>query len=67
MADQELKDRNGRKFATIRTLSDGTMEIRNYPGCQVKGKYNPKTNETRNYPAGQLVGKGNLLATLVNP
>lgn len=65
MADQDLKDRNGRKFAVIRTLSNGTMDIFQYPQMSKKGSYNPKTNETREYPSMRLVGKGNLLAMLV--
>lgn len=63
MADQVLRDRLNRIIGTIKTLSDGRLEIRD-PLNRPKGTYNPKTNETRDH-LNRVVGKGNLLTTLL--
>lgn len=63
MADQDLRDKSGRLLGKVKTLSDGTLELRNQSG-NLMGKYNPKHNETRDN-MGSLVGKGNLLMTLL--
>jgi hypothetical protein len=63
MADQEIRDPNGKLLATIKTLSNGKQEIRD-PNGFLKGAYDPKQNETRD-PNGRLVAKGNVLTTLM--
>ena len=63
MADQQIKDRNGRLLGTIKTLPNGRQEIRDRAGM-LKGSYEPRTDETRNR-AGIRVGKGNQLTTLL--
>ena len=62
MADQELRDRNGRLIGKIR-LSGSRYEGRDTSN-RLKGTYDPKSNETRD-PNGRLVGKGDLLSSLV--
>ena len=64
MADQELRDRNNKLLAKIKTLSSGKLEIRD-PQKKLKGTFDPKTNETRLYPSNKLVAKGNVLSTLL--
>ena len=63
MPDQQLRDSGGRLLGTIKTRSDGKLEIRD-PGGSLKGTYDPRSNETRN-AGGSLFGKGNLLAVLL--
>ena len=63
MSDQELRDKNNRLLARIKTLSNGKMEIRD-PSNRLKGTFDPKTNETRD-PNNRLVAKGNMLTTLL--
>ncbi len=63
MADQELRDKNNRLLARIKTLSNGKQEIRD-PNNRLKGVYDPKTNETRD-PNNKLVAKGNVLSSLL--
>lgn len=63
MADQQLRDKLNRLIGTIKTRSDGKLEIRDNLG-RLKGTYDPKRNETRDN-LGRLVGKGNLLTSLL--
>ena len=63
MADQELRDKNHKLLARIKTLSSGRLEIRD-PNNKLKGTYDPKTNETRDFNH-KLVAKGNMLTTLL--
>ena len=63
MADQELRDGNGKLIGRIKTLSNGKLEIRN-PTGRFCGSYDPKSNETRDH-TGRLFGKGNLLDALL--
>ena len=63
MADQELRDKNNKLLAKIKTLSNGKLELRDQHN-KIKGTYNPKSNETRD-TNNHLVGKGNLLTTLL--
>ena len=63
MADQEIKDGSSRLLGTIKTLSNGKMEIRDATS-RFKGTYDPTTNETRD-ASSRLVGTGNLLALLL--
>ncbi len=63
MSEQVLKDRNNHILGTIKTLSNGKLEIRDAKN-HVKGYYDPKRNETHD-DRNHLVGKGNLLATLL--
>ena len=63
MADQELRDKNNKLLAKIKTLSTGKLEIRD-PNNKLKGTYDPKSNETRD-PNNKLVAKGNMLTTLL--
>lgn len=63
MADQEIRDRNNKLLARIKTLSNGKQEIRD-PNNKLKGTYDPKQNETRD-PNNRLVAKGNVLTTLM--
>ncbi len=63
MADQELRDGDGRLIGRIKTLNGGKQEIRNDRGTLL-GTYDPKVNETRN-DRGQSIGKGNLLTMLL--
>ena len=63
MADQELRDKNNKLLARIKTLSNGKLEIRDHNN-KLKGTYDPKSNETRD-PNNKLVAKGNMLTTLL--
>lgn len=63
MADQVLRDNNGRKIGTISTASNGDQTIRDANGHK-KGAYYPGTNKTRD-ANGHIVGAGNLLTTLL--
>ena len=63
MADQEIRDKNNKLLAKIKTLSSGKQEIRD-PNNKLKGTYDPKQNETRD-PNNRLVAKGNVLTTLM--
>lgn len=63
MPDQELRDKNNKLLARIKTLSNGKLEIRD-PNNKLKGTYDPKRNETRD-PNNKLVAKGNMLTTLL--
>ena len=63
MADQQLRDNKNRLIGTIKTRSDGKLEIRDEKNS-LKGSYDPKSNNTRDH-TNRLVGKGNLLATLI--
>lgn len=63
MADQELRDKHNRLLGKIKTLSNGTLELRDAHNI-LKGTYDPKRNETRD-SHNRLVGKGNLLTTLL--
>ena len=63
MADQEIRDKNNKLLAKIKTLSNGKQEIRD-PSNKLKGTYDPKQNETRD-PSNRLVAKGNVLTTLM--
>ena len=46
MADQQLRDKQNRLMATIKTLSSGKQEIRD-PNNRLLGTYDPRSNETR--------------------
>ena len=46
MANQKLRDNMSRLISTIKTRSDGKLEIRDNMN-RLKGTYNPKSNETR--------------------
>lgn len=63
MADQVLKDKQGRKIATISTASNGVQTI-NDPQGRKKGTFDPKSNTTKD-AQGSKVGTGNLLTTLL--
>lgn len=63
MADQEIRDKNNKLLAKIKTLSNGKQEIRD-PNNRLLGTYDPKNNETRD-PNNRLVAKGNVLASLI--
>lgn len=63
MADQILKDKQGRTIAKISTASNGVQTIKDPQGRR-KGTYDPKTNKTKD-PQGRVVGTGNLLTTLL--
>ncbi len=63
MADQQIKDRNGRLLGTIKTLPNGRQEIRDRAGL-FKGSYESRTDETKDR-TGRLLGKGNQLTTLL--
>ena len=63
MADQELRDKYNKLLGTIKTISNGKLELRDARNS-LKGTYDPKTNETRD-ARNSFVGKGNLLATLL--
>ena len=63
MADQELRNRQGKLLGKIKTVGTGKLEARDSVG-HLKGTYDPRTNETRD-PVGRLLGKGNLLAALI--
>jgi len=63
MADQQLRDKMNRLIGTIKTHSDGKLEIRDDMN-RLKGTYDPKSNETRD-DMNRSVGKGNLLAMLL--
>jgi len=63
MADQHLKDRNGRLLGTIKMLPNGRQEIRDRAGL-FKGSYESRTDETKDR-TGRLLGKGNQLTTLL--
>ena len=63
MPDQPLRDRQNRLLGTLKTRSDGKIELYS-PSNRLLGTYFPKTNETRD-TANRLVGKGNLLTTLL--
>jgi hypothetical protein len=65
MADQQIRDRNNRLVATIRTLSSGKQEIRD-PNTRLLGTFDLRSNETRD-SNNRLVAKGNALASLVPP
>ena len=62
MADQVLKDKMGRKIATI-SEANGRLIIKDKMGRK-KGEYDPKTNVTKD-SMGRKVGSGNLLTTLL--
>ena len=63
MADQQIRDRNNKLMATIKSQSTGKQEIRN-PNNKLLGTYDPKSNETRD-PNNRLVAKGNVLSSLI--
>lgn len=63
MADQTLKDSQGRTIARISTGSNGVQTIKD-PQGRTKGTYDPKTNKTKD-PQGRSVGTGNMLTTLL--
>ena len=63
MADQVLKDPQGRTLARIVTASNGIQTIKD-PQGRSKGTYDPKTNKTKD-PQGRTLGTGNLLPTLI--
>lgn len=63
MADQQIRDRNQRLLATIKTLSSGKQEIRD-PSLHLLGTFDPKSNETRDANL-RLVAKGNVLPSLI--
>jgi len=63
MADQVLKDKQGRTIGKISTSSNGVQTIKD-PSGRTKGTYDPKTNKTKD-AQGRLVGSGNLLTTLL--
>ena len=46
MADQVLKDKQGRKIAAISTASNGVQTIKDAQGRK-KGTYDPKSNTTK--------------------
>lgn len=63
MADQVLKDAQGRTIAKISTASNGIQTIKDAQG-RTKGTYDPKSNKTKD-AQGRSVGTGNLLTTLL--
>jgi hypothetical protein len=63
MADQELRDSNGRLLGRIKILFNGVLELRDRVG-NLMGTYDPKSNETRD-KAGKFVAKNNILASLL--
>jgi hypothetical protein len=65
MSDQQIRDKNNRLLATIKTLSSGKQEIRDSSN-RLLGTFDPKSNETRDDHRG-LVAKGNVLSSLIRP
>jgi len=65
MPDQQIRDKNNRLMATIKTHSSGKQEIRD-PSNRLLGTFDPKPNETRD-PNNRLVAKGNVLSSLIQP
>ena len=63
VADQQIRDKNNRLIATIKTQSSGKQEIRD-PSNKLLGTNDPKNNETRD-PTNRLVAKGNVLSSLI--
>jgi hypothetical protein len=63
MSDQQIRDKNNKLMATIKTASSGKQEIRD-PSNRLLGTFDPKSNETRD-PNNRLVAKGNVLASLI--
>jgi len=63
MADQILKDKQGRTIGRISTASNGVQTIKDAHGRR-KGAYDPKSNKTKD-AQGRSVGTGNLLTTLL--
>jgi hypothetical protein len=63
MADQQIRDKNNKLMATIKTASSGKQEIRD-PNNRLLGTFDPKSNETRD-PNNRLVAKGNVLSSLI--
>ena len=61
---KELRDKYGSRIATLKTRTDGKMEIYDKYGT-IRGQYDPRSDETRD-KYGSRVGYGNLLTTLVN-
>jgi len=62
MADQLLKDKNGRLIGKI-AMSGSRYQGFDQSG-RLKGSYDPKSDSTFD-ANGRLVGKGNLLSALV--
>jgi hypothetical protein len=65
MADQQIRDKNNRLMAVIKTLSSGKQEIRDHNN-HLLGVFDPRSNETRD-PNNRLVAKGNVLSSLIRP
>jgi len=63
MSDQQIRDKNNRLMATIRTLSGGKQEIRDASN-RLLGTFEPRSNETRDQN-DRLVAKGNVLSSLI--
>ena len=64
MADQQIRDRHNKLLGTIKTRSDGKLEIRDSHN-QMLGIYDPKKNETRD-SHNSLVAKGNVLSSFLS-
>lgn len=63
MAEEVLRDRQGRRLGTIVTQPNGTQIARDAQGRRL-GEYDPKQNVTRDVQ-GRRVGTGNLLSSLI--
>jgi hypothetical protein len=63
MADQILRDKNGKTIGHIRQVGN-KLDVRNAAGT-LKGTYDPAANVTRNL-SGSIVGSGNQLVTLLD-
>jgi hypothetical protein len=63
MVDKQIRDRNQKLLATIKTLSAGKQEIRD-ANLKLLGSFDPKSNQTRDANL-RLVATGNALASLI--
>jgi hypothetical protein len=63
MTDQQIRDKNNRLMAVVKTMASGKQEIRD-PNNRLRGIFDFKLNETRD-PNNRLVAKGNVLSSLI--
>lgn len=63
MADQQIRDRTNKLFASIKTLSSGKLEVRGVRD-RILGTCDTRANETRD-ATNRLVAIGNVLTSLV--
>lgn len=63
MSDQQIRDRNNKLLAIIKTASGGKQEIRDASN-RLLGTFDPRANETRD-SSNRLVAKGNVLSSLI--